>query len=241
MPLDAFIMGFAFILIHLLANELIPSGRIQRLKWFSFSGGLAVSYVFVYVLPTLHKEQILVKKYGDYFTMESELYFIGLLGVLLFYGIQKVVRKAQKKQQVSKARALFWLQIIFFGVYNMLVAYTVLSHNVLGIQAVFYGLAVGLHFVAVAHDLWREYEDIYNKIGRYVLTLGIIAGWIMGMKVTLSPLIESIIFAFISGAMILNVLKYELPPDDEAHFPTFAIGVVSYTTITMSLKFFFQW
>ena len=54
MSLDAFIMGFAFILIHLLANELIPSGRIQRLKWFSFSGGLAVSYVFVYVLPTLH-------------------------------------------------------------------------------------------------------------------------------------------------------------------------------------------
>ncbi|RXI99815.1 hypothetical protein DS745_13100 [Anaerobacillus alkaliphilus] len=241
MSLDAFIMGFAFILIHLLANELIPSGRIQRLKWFSFSGGLAVSYVFVYVLPTLHKEQMIVKKYNDFFTMESELYFVGLLGVLLFYGIQKVVRKAQLKGNQSKARALFWLQILFFGIYNMLVAYTVISHNVLGIQAVFYGLAVGLHFVAVAHDLWREYSDIYNSIGRYVLALGIIAGWILGVKVHLSPLTESIIFAFISGAMILNVLKYELPPDDEAHFPTFAIGVVAYTSITMSLKFFFQW
>lgn len=241
MSIDAFIMGFAFIMIHLLANELIPSGRIQRLKWFSFSGGLAVSYVFVYVLPSLHKEQILVKKYGNYFTMESELYFVGLLGVLIFCGIQKVVRKAQLNSKPGKARALFWLQILFFGVYNMLVAYTIISHNVLGVQAVFYGLAVGLHFVAVAHDLWREYEDIYNQVGRYVLATGIIAGWFMGMKVHLSPLIESIIFAFISGAMILNVLKYELPPDDEAHFPTFAIGVVSYTTVTMSLKFFFQW
>ncbi|MFC0557959.1 hypothetical protein [Halalkalibacter alkalisediminis] len=241
MSLDAFIMGFAFILIHLLANELIPSGRIRRLKWFSFSGGLAVSYVFVYVLPTLHKEQILVKKYGDYFTMESELYFVGLIGVLIFYGIQKVVRKAQLNDKTNKARALFWLQILFFGFYNMLVAYTIISHDVLGVQAVFYGLAVGLHFVAVAHDLWREYADIYNKVGRYVLALGIVAGWIMGVTIHLSPLTESIIFAFISGAMILNVLKYELPPDEEAHFPTFAIGVVSYTTITMSLKFFFQW
>lgn len=241
MSLDVFIMGIAFIFIHLFANELIPSGRIQKLKWFSFSGGLAVSYVFVYVLPTLHKEQILVKKYGDYFTMESELYFIGLIGVLIFYGIQKVVRKAQRNHKTNKARALFWLQILFFGFYNMLVAYTVISHDVLGVQAVFYGLAVGLHFVAVAHDLWREYADIYNKVGRYVLALGIIAGWIMGVLVKVSPLTESIIFAFISGAMILNVLKYELPPDDEAHFITFTIGVVSYTAITMSLKFFFQW
>ncbi|OIJ18691.1 hypothetical protein BKP45_15980 [Anaerobacillus alkalidiazotrophicus] len=241
MSIDAFIMGIAFIMIHLLANDLIPSGRIQRLKWFSFSGGLAVSYVFVYVLPTLHKEQILVKKYGNYFTMESELYFIGLLGVLIFYGIQKVVRKEQRSGNPKKARALFWLQIKFFGFYNMLVAYTILSHNVSGIQAVFYGIAVGLHFVAVAHDLWREDADIYNKHGRYVLALGIVVGWITGMTISLSPLIESMIFAFISGAMILNVLKYELPPDDEAHFPTFAIGVVAYTTLTMSMKFFFQW
>ncbi|UCZ51521.1 hypothetical protein LGQ02_11625 [Bacillus shivajii] len=241
MSLDAFIMGIAFILIHLFANELIPSNRLQRLKWFSFSGGLAVSYVFVYVLPSLHKEQILVKKYGDYFTMESELYFIGLIGVLIFYGVQKVVRKSQLKHETDKARSLFWLQIIFFGIYNMLVAYTVISHDVLGVQAIFYGLAVGLHFIAVAHDLWREYEDIYNKVGRYVLALGIISGWVIAISINLSPLTESIIFAFISGAMILNVLKYELPPDEEAHFVTFTIGVVSYTAVTMSLKFFFQW
>ncbi|WP_216829753.1 hypothetical protein [Alkalihalobacterium elongatum] len=241
MTLDAFIIGFAFIMIHLLANEVIPSDRIKRLKWFSFSGGLAVSYVFVYVLPTLHKEQIVVKKYGDYFTMESELYFIGLIGLLIFYGIQKVVRKAQLQDKTHKARTLFWFQIVFFGIYNMLVAYTIISHNVLGIQAVFYGIAVGLHFVAVAHDLWREYADIYNHVGRYVLAIGILAGWLLGVKVELSPLIDSIIFAFISGAMILNVLKYELPPDDEAHYLTFTIGVISYTTVTMSLKFFFQW
>ncbi len=241
MTLDAFIMGIAFIMIHLLANQVIPSDRIKKLKWFSFSGGLAVSYVFVYVLPTLHKEQILVKKYGDYFTMESELYFIGLIGVLIFYGIQKVVRKAQKNNKTNKARALFWLQILFFGMYNALVAYTVISHNVSGVQAVFYGLAVGLHFVAVAHDLWREYADIYNHVGRYVLAIGILVGWFMGMKLNLSPFMESVIFAFISGAMILNVLKYELPPDDEAHFPTFTIGVISYTAITMSLSYFYRW
>ncbi|WP_416148683.1 hypothetical protein ACM26V_20795 [Salipaludibacillus sp. HK11] len=240
MSIDAFIIGGAFIAIHLLANEFIPDDRIQRLRWFSFSGGLAVSYVFVYVLPTLHKEQDIAKSYTNTLTMESELYFVGLLGLLLFYGIQKIVRKKQNLNY-EKARSLFWMQISFFTIYNMLVSYTVLSHKVAGIQAVFYGLAVGLHFIAIAHDLWIEYGDLYNKIGRYVLVCGILAGWYIGMKVTLPALVQAIIFAFISGAMILNVLKYELPPDQEAHYPTFAFGVVSYTVVTMSLKYFFQW
>ncbi|WNF38269.1 hypothetical protein RJD24_07535 [Bacillaceae bacterium IKA-2] len=241
MSMVAFIMGISFILIHVFANEIIPSNKIQRLKWFSFSGGLAVSYVFVYVLPTLHKEQMLVKDYGDFLAMESELYFIGLIGLLIFYALQKYARKTQLNITKNKPSKVFWLQIIFFSIYNMLVAYTIISHDVSGVQAVFYGLAVGLHFVAVAHDLWREFGAIYNKVGRYVLTLGIILGWLLGVAFKLSALTESVIFAFIAGAMILNVLKYELPPDSEAHFGMFAFGVVSYTSITMSLKFFFQW
>jgi hypothetical protein len=241
MSIDVILMGLAFITIHLLANDLIPAGRDKRLKWFSFSGGLAVSYVFVYVLPTLHKEQIIAKKHGDFFTMESDLYFVGLIGLLVFFAIQKVVRNAQNQNKEKKAVFLFWLQILFFGLYNMLVAYTVISHQVLGIQAVFYGLAVGLHFIAVAHDLWLEYEEIYNKYGRYVLAAGIVAGWFLGTAVSLPPLGEAAVFAFISGAMILNVIKYELPPDEEAHLGVFTAGVVFYTTVTMSLKFFFQW
>ncbi|MBB5173807.1 hypothetical protein [Texcoconibacillus texcoconensis] len=241
MSIDAFIMGLTFIMIHMFANELIPANRIHRLKWFSFSGGLAVSYVFVYVLPTLHKEQLMTKEHHDFFTMESELYFIGLFGVIIFYGIQKVVRKAHVDNQENHIGMLFWFQISFFGFYNMLVAYTVVSQEVLGVQAVFYGLAVGLHFIAVAHDLWIEYGEAYNRVGRYILALGIIAGWATGLTLNLSSLTESIIFAFISGAMILNVLKYELPPDHESHFSTFTIGVLSYTMITLSLKYFFQW
>ena len=93
MVYDVFILGIVFIFIHLFANKLIPVNRIQRLHWFSFSGGLAVSYVFVYSLPSLHKEQQQLKQYGGHYVehlaMESELYFIGLLGVLLFLWIHR--------------------------------------------------------------------------------------------------------------------------------------------------------
>jgi hypothetical protein len=239
LPLGAFFIGIAFIVIHLLANKLIPANKIKRLQWFSFSGGLAVAYVFVYVLPALHSQQKLIKDYSNRLAMESELYFIGLLGVLMFYGIQKVARN--KRENFPEGGWVFWLQLTFFGIYNMLIAYIVVSSAVKGTQAVFYGLAIGMHFVAIAHDLWRENAKIYNKFGRYVLASGIIIGWAIGMSVKLAPITQAIIFAFISGAMILNVLKYELPSDQDSHFPAFVFGVISYTSITLSLKYFFEW
>ncbi|OIJ08851.1 hypothetical protein BKP35_17345 [Anaerobacillus arseniciselenatis] len=240
MSIDAFVIGIFFVTIHLLANELIPADRIKRLRWLSFSGGLAVSYVFVYVLPSLHREQHQLKDYASTFTMESELYFIGLLGLLLFYGIENSVSYAQAKG-FAEYHAFFWLQVGFFAFYNMLIAYTVMASEIKGVQAVFYGAAIGLHFIAVAHDLWRKDPDRYRKVGRYVLASGIFVGWGIGTSLQLSSVMQSLIFAFISGAMILNVLKNELPKERDAHFPTFAFAIISYTSVTLALKYFFEW
>lgn len=240
MSIEIFLIGVFFITIHLLANELMPSEQIKRLRWLSFSGGLAVAYVFVYVLPSLHREQQQLKDYASTFTMASELYFVGLLGLLLFYGVENAVSAAQEKGK-AKNGGFFWLQIGFFTVYNMLIAYIVVISYVKGVQALFYGTAIGLHFIAVAHDLWRKSPERYNKVGRYVLASGIFVGWGIGMMVNLSSIVQSLIFAFISGAMILNVLKNELPKERDAHFPTFALAIVSYTSITLTLKYFFEW
>lgn len=233
-------MGIFFIAIHLLANKIIPTDHIKRFRWLSFSGGLAVSYVFVYVLPSLHKEQHQLKNYDSTFTMESELYFIGLLGLLVFYGVEKAVSYAEH-EGLAKKSSFFWLQVIFFTVYNMLIAYTVAASYVESIQALFYGIAIGLHFIAVAHDLWLKNPEQYNKIGRFMLVSGIIAGWGLATWINLSSIVQSLIFAFISGAMILNVLKNELPKERDAHFPTFALAIISYTALTLSLKYFFEW
>ncbi|WP_227002648.1 hypothetical protein [Salicibibacter kimchii] len=70
------------------------------------------------------------------------------------------------------------------------------------------------------------------------MAMGIVVGWLAGMWLSLSPLTLSIIFAFISGAMILNVLQKELPHENNAHFPTFTLAAISYTVVTMSLILF---
>ncbi len=238
---ELIILGITFISIHLLANYMIPTEKIRRQMWLSFSGGMAVSYVFVYILPTLHQLQQSIFEYAYRLTMESELYIIGLLGLLIFYSIEKAMGTLANRKQPRGELPIYWMHLVFFAIYNMLIAYTVVSANVSGVQALFYGTAIGLHFITIAHDLWRDSPKRYNKIGRYVVVLGIIMGWIIGVFVILPYLAQAIIFAFISGAMILNVLKNELPHEQDAHFPSFAIGVAFYTTVTVILKFYFEW
>lgn len=243
MTIGAFIVGIILITIHFLTNKILPSSRIQRDRWLSFSGGIASAYVFVYVLPALHEEQTSLESENG-LAMESELYFIGLVGMLVFFGIQNLVNRTIKdseKVEESIEKRIFWVQIIFFGLYNMLISFVVIQSQVEGVQVAFYASAVGLHFFAVAHDMWREDSKLYNKYGRYILAAGIIIGWLIGAFIEIDSFLMAVIFSFISGAMILNVIKYEMPQERHAHFKWFLIGAFSYSIIVLSLKFFFGW
>ncbi|WP_179107311.1 hypothetical protein [Sediminibacillus massiliensis] len=240
MTLGNILIGMAYLFVQLFSNKLIASSKIGPNRWLSFSGGIAVSYVFVYVLPSLHKYQ---EEYGGKagdLTMETELYFIGLIGVMLFYTVHKAADKAERKHRNGEG-SFFWIQISFFGLYNMLIAFIVFGSGKEGVEAAYYGIAIGFHYMAVSHDLWIEDPKRYEKFGRYILAGGIFTGWIVGILASFPPLILAIIFAFISGAMILNVLKKELPSEGKANLPAFLTGVLIHTIITMTLKAIFEW
>ncbi|MBM4761363.1 hypothetical protein [Bacillus sp. B15-48] len=240
MTFEIILIGLFYIIIYLYAYKLIPSNRMKRKMWISFVGGMAAAYVFVYVLPYFHDHQQAIKEEYGRLATQTELYFVGLIGLLIFYGVQKYVEHGRYSKKADK-EPRFWVQVIFFAIYNMLISYSIVSTDISGVKAIFYATAIGLHFLVVAHDIWRYNPDLYVTIGRFIMASGVFIGWMMGMWLSISYLIEAIIFAFISGAMILNVLSNELPRHREAHFPTFAFGVILYTSATMVLKLFFEW
>ncbi|UCZ55045.1 hypothetical protein LGQ02_10105 [Bacillus shivajii] len=240
MSFEIIMIGLFYAIIYLFAYRFIPSDKLKRKMWISFVGGMAAAYVFVYVLPNFHDHQHAIKEEYGRLATQTELYFVGLIGLLLFYGVQKYAEEGIQSKKASR-EPRFWVQVIFFAIYNMLISYSIVSTDISGVQAIFYATAIGLHFLVVAHDLWRYNPYLYIKIGRFIMASGVLIGWMVGMWLAMSYLIEAIIFAFISGAMILNVLSNELPRHREAHFPTFAFGVILYTSATMVLKFFFEW
>ncbi|QQK78676.1 hypothetical protein HUG20_01330 [Salicibibacter cibi] len=115
MSWDIFFIGFVYMSVFLFADKIIPTNKIRRKQWMSFSGGLAVSYVFVYLLPTLHDQQAMIHEEYGRLAMQSELYFVGLIGLILFFSIQKYadhVHKSTPGHDTDKENndALFWLE-----------------------------------------------------------------------------------------------------------------------------------
>ncbi|SDO11710.1 hypothetical protein [Alkalicoccus daliensis] len=239
--MDAFIVVMIFLTIQVFANKIISSSSLDKIQWMSLAGGIAVSYIFVYILPSLHHEQEDFGETAFELAMESELYFFGLIGIVVFYTLTKIAERHRHQKNATIKDRFFFVQIVLFFMYNTLISYIMFAADQDIEQLVFYGTAVGLHFMTVAHDMYRENSERYLLYGRYVLAAGIFIGWAVATFVPHSSVVLAIVFSFISGAIMFNVIKNELPSEDSAHLPTFVISAFTYSGITLLLKFFLDW
>jgi predicted membrane protein len=71
----------------------------------------------------------------------------------------------------------------------------------------FFFLAMALHFVVNDFGLRENHKHAYHKVGRWILAGAIIVGWVVGVGSELSKAAIALLFAFLAGGVILNVLK----------------------------------
>ncbi|WP_059102977.1 hypothetical protein [Shouchella shacheensis] len=235
MTFESLFIGFAFVFIQLYASRIISSSNLSTPKWLSLSGGVAIAYVFVYILPTLHEEQ---SDLGGSLALDSELYFLGLIGLLVYFTIYKL---AASKREEAKQTRFYFVQVGFFALYTFMVSYIVFSSDVQVVQAVFYGMAVGLHFIGISHNLWLENKHLYLRYGRFMLAGATLLGAGIGAVGPPSGLYVDAMIAYTSGAMIFNVISKEIPAERNAHLPTFLVSAMTYATLIIGLKALFDW
>ncbi|MEK4920604.1 hypothetical protein MKX78_01570 [Cytobacillus sp. FSL R5-0569] len=236
MTIESIIIGVILIFIQLFALRIIKWLPMKEQKILSLSGGVAIAYVFVYILPSMHEEQ---DKLGGTLAIDSELYFLGLIGLIVYYSVYKFAKstKAQKMNQ----NAAYFVQATFFAIYTFMVSYIVFSSDVHSGEALFYGLAIGLHFIGISYHIGKENEDIHHQYGRFLFAIATLIGALAGSMGPTTGLFVHSIIAFSSGAMIFNVISKELPEEDYAHLPTFLLASLLYSLILFTLKTVFNW
>ena len=74
---------------------------------------------------------------------------------------------------------------------------------------------------------------IYRNSGRWILAAAIITGSVIGASTSISPAAISMLFAFLAGGIILNVLKEELPEERSSRFSAFALGTFGYAALLL--------
>lgn len=235
-------MAAVFALIHLEVGRLEVLGHIPRNRWLSFAGGVAVAYVFLHILPELsaHQEEFTEALGLTAVTAESLIYAMALVGLGTFYGVERAVKlsreRSQKKGQGSQTEeSLLALHIGSFAVFNLLIGYLLLHREEFGLWSLaLYFVAIGLHFLTSDFGMRADHEEVYDRMGRWVIAAAVIGGWALGVITQVPQLVVGLLFAFVSGGIVLNVLKEELPEERKSRFLPFAGGATLYAALTLT-------
>lgn len=148
----------ALVATHLFAGKLRFLEGMPRSVWLSAFGGVSVAYVFVHLLPELAEGQETLREAvsGGLGILENHIYLIALLGLAIFYGVERTTVEGRKQRREApeieynspgsgrvrmrdrgteggdeggKSTAggrAFWLSMGSFAVYNFLIGYLLL-------------------------------------------------------------------------------------------------------------------
>lgn len=88
-----------------------------------------------------------------------------------------------------------------FAVYNALAGYLLLHREVMTPTAlIFFTVAMALHFIVTDYGLNEDHQEPYRRLGRWVLTVAVLAGWLIGMGIEVSEAAIAALTAFLLGA-----------------------------------------
>ena len=90
---------------------------------------------------------------------------------------------------------------------------------------------MALHFVTADFGMREDHARDYDRIARWVLAAAVVAGWGLGLLTDLPRLAIGLLFAFLAGGVVLNVLKEELPEERKSQFGPFILGAAGFALL----------
>lgn len=239
LTLGPLLAALALALVHVLAGRLRFLSGVPRSRWLSFAGGISVAYVFVHLMPELGEgqESIEADAEGLLPFLEQHVYLVALVGLALFYGVERSSRESRSTRRAAKQEdhtdpQAFVLSLGSFALYNAVIGYLLVHREESGGQRlVLFAVALGVHFVVNDFGLQEHHKRGYERIGRWLLAVAVVVGWAIGAMTEISDVAIALLLAFVGGGVILNVIKEELPSERQSRFAPFAIGAAGYAAL----------
>ena len=240
-PLLSLLLVAALAAVHPFSGRMRFLDASPRSRWLSAAGGVSVAYVFVHLLPDLAEDQETVREAaGESFTfLEYHVYLVALVGLVAFYGLERAAKVSRGRRrrvggEDATGAGVFWLHVASFALYNALIGYLMLHREEPGLWGlVLFAFAMGVHFVVNDFGLREDHKGAYERIGRWVLAAAIFAGWAVGLLAEVSEAALAVLFAFLAGGVVMNVLKEELPKERESRFLAFVLGAGLYAGVLL--------
>lgn len=240
MPLLSTISIIALVLLHIFSGHLRFLHVIPRSRWLSFAGGAAVAYVFVHLIPELNRIQEEYREPLSVLPTNQPVFVLALGGLMAFYLLERFLRgsmpgttaRESRKSDEATSDAAFFAHMTSFAFYNAIIGYFV---SELGDQStreeVAFVIAMAFHFLANDYGLRKDHGDRYDHYGRWVLSVSLVAGWLVGVFEVVTGVVPHVMLAVLAGGVIMNALKEELPAERESRAWAFIAGAAGYAVL----------
>lgn len=208
-------------------------------RWVSAAAGVSVAYVFVDLLPELAEQnKAIVAAAGGESALFSEqrVYLLALISFVLLYGIQYLVLAAHTRVGTKPERtddALYAVHLGGYALYSALIGYLLIERSVRPLVLALYTVAMALHFLIVDRALAEEHGAKYAKWGRLILSVSVLAGWVIGELAPLSEVNFARLFALLAGGVVITSLWSELPDQRRGEFVPFCLGALFFALVLL--------
>ena len=206
-------------------------GRHPRSQALSAASGVTIGYVFLGLLPKLQQghEKLKGKAEGIVPLLEHHVFFIAMLGMIVFYGLVLATHVSRRRGASDTASVkVFGATVSLYALYVFLLGELLADtakHDIAAMLVL--AIALTFHFAGSDFGMRENHKDRYIKRGRWILAAATIAGWAVGAAVEVPASAIALTSAFLVGAILINVLNDELPDAEAAHFLPFAVGAVA--------------
>lgn len=228
--LGAGVITLALMLAHYASPHFARLMGLEERQVSSFAGGVAVAYVFLHMLPELVEGnesigELLKRSVAMSPLFDLAVFMVALLGFTIYYGLELVAEKNAEDQ--GGPAWVYALHLGMYCLYNSLITYTMPLRVQTGwFFSIIFTVAMGLHFVMNDRGLGRHFPRRFTANGRFLLIGSLGLGWLI-TAVTDPINVEavSLMIAFLSGSVLYNVFKEELPGERASSYPWFVCGL----------------
>lgn len=225
-------------LIHVLADVFRWKRQMPQKYWLSFADGVSISYVFLGLLPKIISgTKKIPDSLGGLAEVLKDTPFLPLLiGLVAFYGMERLVEKPADEEGShighETAGLRVWIHLGSYAAYKAIIGYLIVQMEDPFSIAVFV-VSMAVHFLVVDYRMMEIHKDVYQRIGRWILTVAILLGWVVGVSTVISPVLVTLLLSFVAGGVVLVVLEEEFSREHPSSFAAFVAAVVTYTAVQL--------
>jgi hypothetical protein len=227
--------------------------RVHRLRfladtsvpWIAASAGVAVSYVFVNLLPKLatgHAVLATVQPNRWLGYVVSHSYVLALVGFITFYAAhlarKRLAQLPAERIGFREAPTAVKVMALAFPVYNFLIGDLIGVYAMQrGAPAILFGVVMAIHFIGLDHLARTAFTRLYDETLQGLCILALFAGWFTALAMPVQPEVLALDSSFLAGGIILVTTVSELPHvQTRRDFGAFSAGAVIVAGLLLILE-----